>query len=340
MIAAAGADTHVLRMTDDTGMFQHAIYSIPDLAKGYTADDNARALILAVQLYASDGQPRHLALLRRYLAFILYAQNQDGHFRNFMTYERKFTETQGSEECFGRCLWALAFTLAAKRVPADIKSACAAALERALPNIASLRSLRGQAYAVIGLDCLEDASVSQYIRLLAVSIAERFEATEEKDWRWFEDSLTYDNALLPWAMFAAFQKTGRERFLRIARESLDFLDATVFRSGYLQPIGCKGWWLRRASPALYDQQPVEASMSVLAHIAAYRITGSAELLALAEKSLQWYTGANVRGESLIDAATGGCCDGITADGINRNQGAESVVGYHIARLALAHCRSG
>lgn len=337
-LADVCADRHILRMTDDTGIFQHAIYSIPDLAKGYTADDNARALVLAVQFYEADGQPRHLALLYRYLAFILYAQNPSGYFRNFMTYDRNFTETQGSEECFGRCLWALAFTLAAKKAPEGVKAACAAALARALPHIASLRSLRGQAYAVVGLDCMGDEASGQHSFNLATAMSERFEMTAGSDWRWFEDILTYDNALLPWAMFAAFQKTGQARFLRVARDSLAFLDATVFRNGYLQPIGCKGWWKRRGAPALYDQQPIEASVSVLAHIAAYRATGDAEFLALAEKSLEWYTGANSRGESLIDADTGACCDGITAEGINRNQGAESVVGYHVARMFLADCR--
>ncbi|MDF2857784.1 MAG: hypothetical protein K0Q87_3635, partial [Neobacillus sp.] len=130
-------DAHIFRMTDDTGMFQHTRYNVPDLDKGYTTDDNARALIMAVMLYENKRKSEYLVLIYRYLAFILYAQNENGHFRNFMTYNRQFTETQGSEECFGRCLWALGYTLASSVMPRGVKEACTSAVSRALPQISS-----------------------------------------------------------------------------------------------------------------------------------------------------------------------------------------------------------
>lgn len=332
-------DAHIFRMTDDTGMFQHTRYNVPDLDKGYTTDDNARALIMAVMLYEKTGQSEYLALVYRYLAFILHAQNENGHFRNFMTYSRKFTETQGSEECFGRCLWALGYTLASPVMPGGVKDACTSAISRSLPQISSLKCLRGQAYALIGLGYIPGAESNSLILKLADSIAICFEQCAGENWCWFEDSLTYDNAVLPWAMFLAYHKIGQERFLSIARESMIFLDKDAFRDGFYRPVGCRGWWMRGAEPALYDQQPVEASMSTLAHLVAYEVTGDESMLELARQSFAWYLGENSCNESLIDPETGGCFDGIMIDGFNRNQGAESIVGYCIASLALDNAAS-
>ncbi|MDD2542608.1 MAG: hypothetical protein PHH28_16440, partial [Desulfuromonadaceae bacterium] len=203
----------------------------------------------------------------------------------------------------------------------------------------SLSWLRGQAYALIGLAFVDGTESERLILKLADLIAGRFEqCAEEEDWCWFEESLTYDNAVLPWAMFVASHKTGQERFLYIARESMKFLDQDAFRDGFFRPVGCRGWWIRGSEPALYDQQPVEASMSTLAHLAAYRVTNDTAMLELAEKSFAWYSGENSCRKSLIDPETGGCYDGIMVDGLNRNQGAESIVGYCIASLALGNAK--
>lgn len=328
-------DAHIFRMTDDTGMFQHTRYNVPDLEKGYTTDDNARALLMAVMLNEKKGKGEYLVLVYRYLAFILYAQNENGHFRNFMTYQRNFTEIQGSEECFGRCLWALGYTLASPVMSGGIKDACTSAVSRALPLVSSLKCLRGQAYALIGLGFIDGIESDRLILKLADTIALRFEqCAGETDWCWFEDSLTYDNAVLPWAMFVAYHKTGLERFLHIAQKSMAFLDQDAFRDGFFRPVGCRGWWIRGTESALYDQQPVEASMSTLAHLAAYKVTGDEAMLELARRSFAWYGGENSCCKSMIDSETGGCYDGIMADGLNRNQGAESIVGYCIASLAF------
>ncbi len=328
-------DAHIFRMTDDTGMFQHTRYDVPDLAKGYTTDDNARALIMAVMLYETEPKPAYLTLIYRYLAFLLHAQTESGHFRNFMTYGRQFTEKQGSEECFGRCLWALGYTLASSLMPNGVKAACASAIRLALPQAALLQHLRGQAYALIGLDLISRTMSEECSGKIANAIAVCFEqCAADSEWRWFENSLTYDNALLPWAMFVAARRTGEPRFLTIAQQSLFFLDQDAFRDDFYRPVGCQGWWQRGAKPALYDQQPLEASMSTLAHLAAYDVTGEVSLLAAAKRSFAWYAGANSCDESMINPETGGCYDGIMAEGINRNQGAESIVGYCIAGLSL------
>jgi len=329
-------DAHIFRLTDDTGMFQHARFSIPDLAEGYTTDDNARALIMAVMLYENRCKPAYLALVYRYLGFVLYAQSESGRFRNFMTYSRQFTEKEGSEDCFGRCLWALGYTQASPIMPRGVKEACAAAASRARPHIQTLGWPRGQAYALIGLGFFDDPEVDCCLSGLANSLVSRFEHNAgEQDWRWFEDSLTYDNAVLPWALFAAYRRLRQDRLLRAARESLEFLDQITFHDGSFRPVGCKGWLVRGAEPAQYDEQPIEACTSTLAHLAAYEATGDGAMLELARRSFAWYLGENSRCECLIDSETGGCCDGITPDGVNRNQGAESIVSYCIASLALA-----
>ena len=323
-----------MRMTDDTGMFQHARYSIPDLDKGYTTDDNARALIMAVMLYESLPKKDYLSLVYRYLGFVLYAQNDSGGFRNFMTYSRQFTEEEGSEDCFGRCLWALGYTLAAPAMPGGIKRACTSAVKRARTRIPNITSLRGQANTMIGLDLIGGQEAKVFMPSLAESLLTQYEQHATQAWHWFENRLTYDNAVLPWALLAAYRSLGQDQLLRTARESLEFIDQITFRNGYFQAIGCKGWMEKGAEPALYDEQPIEACSTTLAHLVAYDITGDGAMLELARRSFTWYLGKNACGKSLIDGETGGCCDGITPNGINQNQGAESIVGYCIANLYI------
>ena len=326
--------THILRMTDDTGMFQHARVSIPDLNEGYTTDDNARALIMAVMLHENYANTAYLSLIYRYLGFVLYAQNESGGFRNFMTYNRQFTEEEGSEDCFGRCLWALGYTLASPAMPVGVKKACTAAVRRALTRIPTLTSLRGQANTIIGLGLIGSNEAQCFMPVLAQSLLRQFKQCSKKEWHWFEDKLTYENAVLPGALFVAYRHLGQDKMLRTAQESLDFLDQITFRNGYFQAIGCNGWMVRGAEPALYDEQPIEACATALTHLVAYDATGDVAMLEMARRSYAWYSGKNSCGESMIDGETGGCCDGITPDGINQNQGAESIVGYCIANLSM------
>ena len=329
-------DAHIFRMTDDTGMFQHARYSIPNLLEGYTTDDNARALLMAVMLYEDTQRPAILELVYRYLGFVLYAQNETGRFRNFMTYNRQFIEQAGSEDCFGRCLWALAYTQASSAMPSGIKQACAGPIALSLPVIPTFTSPRAQAHALIGLCLIESPAVDGLICELAETLVGLFETcSASDDWQWFEPYMTYDNAALPWALFAAYNRLNQDRFLTVAKKSLSFLDSVIFRDGYFRAIGCDGWLMRGGKPALFDEQPLEAYTSTLAHLTAHKATGDIAMLELARKSFAWYRGENSRHESLIDKETGGCYDGITANGLNQNQGAESIVSYAIAGLSLA-----
>lgn len=252
-----------------------------------------------------------------------------------MNYSRQFKEKEGSEDCFGRCLWALGYINASTCMPIGVKAASNGAFQRALPAIRTLAWSRGQAYALIGLGFVSSPGVDERIAELADSLVDRFgHAADGKDWQWFEDAVTYDNAVLPWALFVAYRRTKQDRFLRVAQESLTFIDRVTFRDGYFRSVGCNGWWMRGAEIAQYDEQPLEACTATLAHLAAYEATGDVTMLELARKCVSWYAGENSRQESLIDPETGGCRDGVTPNGLNQNQGAESIVGYAIAGLAL------
>ncbi|MGQ9558188.1 MAG: glycosyltransferase [Desulfurispora sp.] len=327
-------DAHIWRLTDDTGMFQHAKYGVPDPSSGYTTDDNARALILAVLLYEHTGRRRYLNLAWRYLSFVLYAQKDRGKFRNFMAYNREFLEQEGSEDCFGRCLWALGYTLASSRTPVSMKHACREMIKKALPAVQELQFARGWAYSLIGLGYLESAGTRELINILAGSLLSQYRKQRSPDWQWFEDTLTYSNAVLPRALFSAYQILPEPEILATALESLSFLEKICFEPGFFKPVGCQGWYTRGGRPAPYDEQPLEAGEMILAYLAAYRVSGRKEFLVKASRCLEWYHGNNSCGLSLIDPETCGCYDGITGSGLNLNQGAESIVSYGIARLAL------
>lgn len=325
---------HIFHMTDDTGIFQHSIYGVPNLSKGYTSDDNARALIMAVQLYDQYRLKKFERLIYEYVSFLGYAQNPGGTFRNFMGYNREFMEPEGSQDCFGRCLWASGYTFAHSATPQNVKKAIWKLIEQALPNCPKLISPRAKAYAIIGLSYLEGEKTPGYIATLAASLAEQYDLYKDGDWHWFEDSMTYCNAILPWAMLSAGRVTKENRYHQIGFECLQFLASKTFHQGYFKPIGCKGWLAKGKEPAAFDEQPVEACETTLAFLEAYVVSGNKIYLDRANTCFSWYYGNNSKKLRLIDDETGGCYDGIERDGLNLNQGAESVVSFWIAYLEI------
>jgi len=327
---------HLFRLTDDTGIFQHAKFSVPDPAMGYTTDDNARALIVALLLFSACERKDYLDLAYRYLSFLINAQTGTGKYRNFMGYNRQFLEEEGSEDCFGRALWALGYVTANPKAPEGMREACQFLLAKSLPNVPDLKWPRAKAYAIIGLRHIgaATAQAGDYIRLLAGSLANSYKKHATKKWRWFEDALTYSNAVLPWAMFIAGKFLGNGEFMAIAEESLDFLEKVTFAEGYFRPVGCHGWYVKGGIPAKYDEQPLEACETALAYMEGYSITRRIDYLSKAKACRDWYLGQNSLEKSLIDPQTGGCYDGITPAGANLNQGAESIISYCMCRLLV------
>jgi hypothetical protein len=327
-------------MTDDTGIFQHSKYGVPDPSMGYTTDDNARALIMAVMLYERYRKKRYEKLIYRYMAFLMNAQDQDGWFKNFMGYDRRFLEERGSEDCFGRCLWALGFTASSECVPANVRRAARHLLKKAAGNCENLEFPRAKAYSVIGLRYVDTEGAYSQIQTLAKSLADQYDRCKDTGWSWFEDTITYSNAVLPWAMLVGYKITREERFRDIGLESLKFLEDKTFKDGYFKPVGCKGWLVKGKEAAEFDEQPVEACEALLCYLEAYSITKEEKYLNKARQCYKWYRGYNSKGICLIDSETGGCYDGITQTGVNLNQGAESIISYSIAGLSLQkYCKA-
>jgi glycosyltransferase involved in cell wall biosynthesis len=327
---------HLRRMTDDTGIIQHATYSVPSRRTGYCVDDNARALIVALHADRLQGSAETSGLVTTYLSYLHGSQESDGTFRNFMSYERALDIAPPSDDCIGRAIWALGV---ASELAQDEGCRLLARdmLTRALPHSRSLGP-RGTAQSILGLVSLLNVDSSVEVRnLLDVLVAKltacyRVNATE--DWRWFEPTLTYDNAILPLALLAAYGATGDRAALRDARESLEFLEEVCFDSNRLQLVGNTGWHTKGGDKACADEQALDAAAFVLAFRCAYAVTQDRHYLRRMREAFAWFLGANRLGLPLYDFATGGCRDGMGVAHVNQNQGAESTICFLMSLLKM------
>jgi hypothetical protein len=323
---------HLDRMTDSTGLIQHAIYGIPRRESGYTTDDNARALRLCVRLWRQHPEERLLNRAAGYLSFLEYARCPGRGFHNFLSYDRRWLDAEGCGDCQGQAVRALAEVLGSD-LPDDFGKLARELIEAILPALADLRSLRAQAYVILAWGHLWKAGVKDVESLenVAWSAAERlvecYNRNRWSDWHWFESRMTYANAVLPHALLIAGQRWPKESFLEIAKTSFDFLDRTTTAHEVFQPVGNNGWYLRGEEMARYDQQPVEAATMAEAALAAFEILGDARYLATFHRAHVWFDGQNSLAQSLVDARRGACCDGLQSSGVNRNQGAESMLAY-------------
>ncbi len=328
-------ENYLFLLTDSVGIFQHSKYGIPDRNHGYTTDDNARALILAVMLYEKFSKKKYLKLIYTYLSFIHHSINKNGMFMNFMNYQRNFLEETGSEDCFGRCIWALSHTISCVNIPNNIKNTCLWILKQADKNIASINSPRAKAYIIVGLSLIKDLKNNhKHIEDLSLSLAEQYNSFKKPDWHWFENSMTYGNSFFPWALFKAYKVTKNELFLNIAKESMNFLESIVIKENYFQPLGCDGWLVKGSSPAEFDQQPLEACEMLHTYLEYYDITKNEDYINKAITCYNWYNGQNSKKLCLIDNQTGACYDGICKNGLNLNQGSESIVSFGMSFMKI------
>ena len=334
---------HLLRLTDDTGILQHARFSVPNRHFGYCTDDNARGLVVAAKHYRLFRDERAEDLLSNYLSFVQFAQREDGLFHNFMNYSRQFLDEVGSDDCFGRALWGLGYVT--HHAPSPYDRLAKAVFEKGLKNLSTM-NLRGRSYSMVGLyhylqRYAEATDIIDKIDRLAEVNAAQYKSVAERDsgWCWFEPAITYDSAVIPQCLFLAYEATGKEDYLEIARESLDFLIGKCRRNNHFSFVGNEGWHQKGEEPALYDQQPIDAAGYVEACKAAFRHTGDRQYLRHMRMAFDWFLGANDQSQVLFDFKTGGCADGLTAHGANENQGAESTLCCMLALLTLTELYS-
>ena len=328
---------HLETLTDTTGVIQHAIFSIPNRRTGYTTDDNSRALIAAVRHYHLSRSRRALRLVSNYLSFLHYAQLPNGKFHNFMSFDQTWLDGEGSEDCQGRVIWALAQCLDAN-IHDNVKEVARNLLHQALWIPETAMFPRGKAYSAVGLSLAlradgEDA-YARALKKVADSLVRDYEQHASPGWEWFEPVLTYSNALLPRALFLAYEALGESRYLEVAAVAWGFLEKQCIIDGVLQIIGCNGWFWKGRERAWFDQQPVDAMMMVIAALDAYRVTGHERYLQAAKISFDWFFGRNALNVPLHDPVTGGCFDGLMPSGRNANQGSESTVSCLIAQIEM------
>jgi glycosyltransferase involved in cell wall biosynthesis len=337
---------HILRLTDETGILQHAKFIIPDRFHGYCTDDNARALIAVLEAgeMIADGAMLH-DLACRYLSFLHYAFNEkNGRFRNLMGYDRRWLEEMGSEDSHGRALWGLgeAVALAGSE---DIRAAAQMMFEKALPALADFTSPRAWAYALIGIHAYlrrfgGDSKVRRIREELAEKLFTLYRKNAQPDWPWIEDIVTYANGVIPQALILSGRWLFREEMLQAGLTCLDWLmKIQTDGAGHFVPIGNNGWYLKGKERARFDQQPIEAQSMMDACYEAFLVTGDPQWIHQAQRCLEWFWGRNDLHIPLYDHKTGGCCDGLSADGPNRNQGAESTLVCFLSILKSNRFRS-
>lgn len=335
--------SHLLSMTDDTGMLQHAIFSLPNNLEGYTTDDNARALIVASLLnkLPSYQNREYAALSHRYLAFLWFAFHETtGRFRNFLSYNREWQEEVGSEDSHGRALWALG-TVLGHSGDAGLRGATGRLFEAAVPATLRFSSPRAWAFSVLGMQAYldwfpGDRAIQSARNLLANRLLDIYERSHSKTWHWFEKSLSYSNARLSQALLIAGWKSENKRMTEAGFESLRWLMTVQHHQedDLFVPIGSRGFFSQNGERARFDQQPVEACATISACLEAFRLSGEKHWLDEAWCAFRWYLGENDLQVPLYDGTTGGCRDGLHPDRVNENQGAESTLSFLMSLLEM------
>ncbi|HTD65073.1 MAG TPA: glycosyltransferase family 4 protein [Candidatus Limnocylindria bacterium] len=328
---------HLFRLSDSTGIFQHASFTVPNFTEGYCTDDNARALVLALMLKRlGHGSPRIGKRAATYAAFLNHAfDRKRGRFHNFMSFDRRWLDEVGSEDCQGQSLWALGLCVA-QAGQGSFQMLAAQLFEQALPAAAQFTSPRSWAFTLVGIDeylqrLSGDRRVTQFRELLTAKLVQRYADAATGDWHWFEDTVSYANGKLPHAMILSGRSMNNSSMLELGLKTLRWLvKMQTSDAGSFRPIGTNGFYPRGKERALFDQQPIEAQATVSACIEAYQATNDAFWVAEARRAFEWFLGRNDLGLALYDATTGGCRDGLHVDRLSQNQGAESTLAFLLA----------
>lgn len=339
--------SHLYRMTDSVGILEHSLMATPDLKEGYCVDDNARALRVALRL-------KDEKLIDTYLKFLVSAAGNNG-FKNDL--DQSFVwQTEEYGENFGRAMGALAET-GKMGIRNDQKLTGMFLFDQNVKHITKSESLRSKAWLIYGLsirswcDPKLELELERYLKVkisqnkiglknltkkLANDLVISYNKSSDTSWHWFENEITYDNARLSWALFWAYTFLGDTKYLEIAKESLDFLLEQIYdkKLDCFSFVGYRGWMTKGGKKALYGQQPIEAGSTIEVCNLAYQITKDKKYQDFALKALEWYHGKNILAENMVNQESGGIYDGLEKEGVNLNQGAESLLSYLLASLVL------
>ncbi|HAQ64748.1 MAG TPA: glycosyl transferase [Bacteroidales bacterium] len=329
---------HMHRMTFPEGILQHSLGAVPSLRHGFCLDDNARALLVALKACQLGLKSDVTGLITRYLTYIQLMQQPDGSFKNYLTFDRVPLDDDFPDDAFGRATWALGYLI--RYAPGDSLMLTANEMfNRLMPHIGRLKYARGYANCILGLFHYvkrfpdQERFISLIIQL-ADNLCVRYYQHHLEDWHWFEDSLTYDNGLIPAALYMAHELTCKDEYLYVAGITRKFLEEKCFINSWLSLVGNKRWQRFSSSYELYAQQPIDALAMVLMYECAFKATGDRTFISQMLQSFRWFLGENDLGISVYDFETKGCNDGIEEKNINRNQGAESTMAWLMARLTV------
>ena len=334
---------YLASITDETGIFQHAKFAIPNRREGYTTDDNARALIVCTRYYKLNRNSETAKLADIYLSFLYHMQMKDGRLHNFLGYDRRFLDDVGSDDSLGRTLWACGYAINSN-LDEEKKMVAKEIFDKALPHAINSTSPRTKAFTVLGLGQYQrtypkDQALSRNMIKLIEQLLKLYEKKSSVEWPWFEAYITYCNGRLPQALFEAYEHIKNEDYLQVANDSFKFILKIQMNNNIFTPIGNNGWYIKGGQMAFYDQQSVEASCMTETALAAFRATRNSNFRTAAQTIFAWFLGKNTKGLQIYNPNTGGCYDGITPEGLNLNQGAEATITYLLARLDLETIKS-
>jgi len=328
---------HIYRLTDTLGILEHANYSVPDYKEGYCLDDNARALILVLNAYELGIDKKSIGLADTYLRYIKLMQKEDGLFHNDMSYDKKFLDETGSEDSLGRTIWAMGYLI--RLAPNDSHFQFAKDIFfRSFPHFEKVRSIRAIACIIIGISNFlkrypDNEKVMHVLNMLTNKLMHQYHDEAEADWKWFEPILCYDNAILPLALWYAYSITKSKEIYAIANESTDFLDSETCKNGHISLVG-NTWFKKGEARPAQGQQPINAMAMVMMYQKAFFVTKNKKYHQKMLTAFSWFMGNNDLHMPLFDEESKGCCDGLEMHSVNRNQGAESTISYHLAYLTV------
>ena len=332
---------HLFALTDATAVIQHARFSVPNKKEGYAVDDSARALVFCVKAPQYWPDNRLPELQKKLLSFLLLMQDDSGVFHNFMGYSLDLVDKPSIGDHLGRALWATGAILNSVMVE-GLKGTARLIFDRALPWARVSESLRTKAYACLAiherlLSEPEDKNLKTDLKEISADLLQAYQLNKDGEWKWYENTLTYDNARLSQAMFLAYEHLHDEALLRAGKDTLRFLNDAETQNGMSTPIGNNGWYTKGKTKALYDQQPIEPAALVEAAANAYRLTGDRSYEGMARQALGWFFGINTKNAIVYDAESGASFDGVGERGLNQNQGAESTIAFLLGAEEFLRC---